>query len=45
MIVEPETDLGQRIDYLLARPEIDFVISRNVLAGCYSFTAERAQQS
>lgn len=39
VIVEPGTGLEATIDRLLADPAIEFVHARNVLAGCYSFTA------
>ena len=40
-IVEPETGLGTVIDGLLDRDDVERVVVRNVLAGCYSFTATR----
>ncbi|WP_161632085.1 DUF1203 domain-containing protein [Nakamurella lactea] len=41
-LVEPGTGLLAAIEEMLADPEVDFVQSHNVLAGCYSFTARRA---
>jgi hypothetical protein len=40
-IVEP-AEVDAAIEALLGRPEIEFIHSRNVLAGCYMFTITRA---
>jgi hypothetical protein len=40
-LVEPGDGLAAAIDDMLADPRVDFVQSYNVLAGCYSFTAQR----
>jgi hypothetical protein len=40
-IVEPDSGLGNVIDQLLDRDDVERVVVRNVLAGCYSFTATR----
>lgn len=39
-IVEP-AEVDAAIEELLGRPEIEFIHSRNVLAGCYMFTITR----
>jgi hypothetical protein len=39
-IVEPG-EVDQAVDELLSRPEIEFLHSRNVLAGCYMFRIDR----
>ncbi len=41
-IVEPQ-DVDAAIADLLARPEVDFIHSRNVLAGCYMFAITSAE--
>jgi hypothetical protein len=41
-VVAADGSLPQVLDDLLARPDIEEVVARNVLAGCYSFTARRA---
>ena len=38
-IVEPDESLESALAELLAREEVELVHARNVLAGCYSFTA------
>lgn len=40
-LVEPGDGLAAAIDDILADPRVEFVQSFNVLAGCYSFTAQR----
>ncbi|MDQ4038222.1 MAG: DUF1203 domain-containing protein [Actinomycetota bacterium] len=44
-LIEADEDLEAAIAELLAVEDIDFVHARNVLAGCYSFTIERADSS
>jgi hypothetical protein len=41
-LVEPDGSLPTVLRGLLSRDEVDFVIVRNVKAGCYSFTARRS---
>jgi hypothetical protein len=41
-IVEP-ADVDSAITELLDRPDVDFIHSRNVLAGCYMFAINRVQ--
>jgi Protein of unknown function (DUF1203) len=41
VMVEPDGSLPSVLESLLAVDEIDFVLARNVNAGCYSFTARR----
>ena len=41
VIVEPDGSLPARAFDVLARGSVDFVLVRNVKAGCYSFTARR----
>ncbi|QIM18472.1 DUF1203 domain-containing protein [Leucobacter coleopterorum] len=38
-IVEPTESLGDALKHLVRRDDVERVIVRNVLAGCYSFTA------
>jgi hypothetical protein len=42
VIVEPDASLPSVLAGVLADDGIDFALVRNVLAGCYSFTARRA---
>jgi hypothetical protein len=41
VIVEPDGSLPAVLSDVLARESVDFVLVRNVKAGCYSFTARR----
>jgi hypothetical protein len=41
LLVEPDGSLPERLAELLDHDDVDFVHARNVLSGCYSFTARR----
>jgi hypothetical protein len=45
VIAEADGSLPSVLDDLLGNDDIDFIHVRNVLAGCYSFTAQRAGSS
>jgi hypothetical protein len=42
LVVEPDGSLPTVLEDLLGDDDIDFVHVRNVLAGCFSFTAQRS---
>jgi hypothetical protein len=44
-IVEPDGSLPVVLSDVLARESVDFVLVRNVKAGCYGFTARLVDRS